>query len=393
MNLKNAVQEELKHIADRIIAVRRHIHKQPELSHEEIRTASYVAGLLENEGIRVTRGVAGTGLTAEIGDTSYGRKVAFRCDLDALPVTEDTGCEYASVHPGIMHACGHDAHTAVVVGTALLLNKLKTELKGCVKLIFQPAEEALSGGAELVVKEGVVDDVEAAFGIHVDPGLAAGKFGLKNDAMMASVDFFDVEIKGTGGHGARPHETSDTVLAAAQTVQAVYQIPPRYFSSLENPVVLSIGQISGGTAHNIIPDACTFAGTFRTFADEDRRRLRDLLTQTVKETARRFNAEGTVRITPNAPPVINDAALGKLIESAVTDLFGVEAVERLKFPMTASEDFAYYREKCPIYFLRIGVASDRTTSYPLHHSKFNIDEKAIPQTVELMSHVLIRYFE
>jgi amidohydrolase len=251
----------------------------------------------------------------------------------------------------------------------------------------------MRGGGDVVVHEGALDDVEAAFGIHVDPDIEMGKFGIKDGAMMASVDFFDLDVKGPGGHGARPHETVDTVFIASLAVQAVYQLPQRYFSSLENPVVLSVGRIGGGTAHNIIPDTCSFSGTFRTFANEDRIKLRALIESTVTDLCRLYGAECRVNITPNAPPVINDARLGKLIESAVIDLFGENALERLKYPMTASEDFAYYREKCPIYFLRIGVSSGKETSYPLHHAKFNIDEQAIPRAIELMSHALIKYFD
>jgi amidohydrolase len=207
------------------------------------------------------------------------------------------------------------------------------------------------------------------------------------------VDFYDVVVKGKGGHGARPHETVDTIFAAAQVVQAIYQVQNIFFSSLENPTVLSVGRIQGGTAHNIIPQTCTISGTFRTFADADRVKMRTLITKAAEETCRLYGADCDVQITPNAPPVINDASLGRLIESVVEDVFGKNAIEHLKFPMTASEDFAYYREKCPIYFLRIGVSSGPETSFPLHHSKFNIDENVICHTVELMSHVVLRYLE
>lgn len=391
MNRKTAISEELKNLSDRVINIRRHLHQFPELSQQENRTSSYIAEILEKEGVAVTKGIAGTGLVAALGQS--GKTIAFRCDLDALPITEETGAAYASQCPGIMHACGHDVHTAIVAGTVLLLNKLKGELKGRIKFIFQPAEEALSGGAELVVREGVLDDVESIFGIHVDPGIPYGKFGLKDEAMMASVDFFDIVVKGQGGHGARPHETVDTVFVSSQVVQAVYRIQNLYFSSLENPTVLSVGRIQGGTAHNIIPPECAISGTFRTFDDSDRIKMRSLITKAAEQTCGLFGAECEIKITPNAPPVINDASLGRLIESVVEDVFGKAAIDHLKFPMTASEDFAYYREKCPIYFLRIGASSGPKTSYPLHHSKFDVDESIIANTVELMSHVLLRYFE
>ena len=393
MNRKSAVSSILDDLKDAIIEIRRHLHRFPELSHDENQTSAYIAGLLEREGIAVTKGIAKTGLLAEIGSRSSKRKIALRCDLDALPVTEETGVSYQSCNNGIMHACGHDVHTAIVTGTLLLLNKMKDQLNGNVKFIFQPAEEALSGGAELVVQEGIVDDVEAIFGVHVDPSLQFGMFGLKNDAMMASVDFFDIIIKGEGGHGAKPYETVDTVFVAAQAVNALYQIQGRHFSSLESPTVLSVCSFHGGAAHNIIPDICQFSGTFRTFAEDDRTKMRTLLENAVNNTCRIYGAECDIRITSNAPPLINDAALGHLVETTIHDLFGESSVERLKYPMTASEDFAYYKEKCPIYFIRIGVASGPETSYPLHNPKFNIDERAMNRTVELLSHLLMRYFD
>lgn len=393
INRKSVVAGEVERIEDLIIEIRRHIHRFPELSHNEHGTAAYIARILEKEGIVVQKGIAKTGLLVELGSSTSSRKIAFRCDLDALPLAEETGAPYSSENAGVMHACGHDAHTAIVTGTLLVLNKMKSQLKGNIKFIFQPAEEALSGGAELVVKEGVVDDVEAVFGIHVDPSLKMGTFGIKDDAMMASVDFFDIEVKGSGGHGARPHDTTDTVFVATQVVNAIYQIQGRHFSSLENPTVISVCSIHGGTAHNIIPDTCHFSGTFRTFAEEDRIKLRTLIERVAKETCGMFGAECDIKITPNAPPVINDPALGRFIEATIRDVFGEASIEKLKYPMTASEDFAYYREKCPIYFLRIGVSATAENSYPLHHSKFDIDERAIGRTVELMSHVLLRYFD
>lgn len=393
MKRKSAVSVELRKIHDQIIDIRRHIHQFPELSHQEHGTSDFIAGILEKKGILVQKNIAKTGLLVELGNSSAGKKIAFRCDLDALPITEETGTHYASQCAGVMHACGHDVHTAIVTGTLLLLNNLKDELKGNIKFIFQPAEEALSGGAELVVSEGILDDVDAVFGIHVDPDLMMGKFGVKNDAMMASVDFVDVEIKGPGGHGARPHETVDTVFVATQVVSAIYQIQGRHFSILESPIVVSVCSFHGGRAHNIIPETCCFSGTFRTFAEKDRIRMRTLIESVTKEMCLMYGAECDIKITPNAPPVINDASLGRLVETAIGDVFGEDSIERLKYPMTASEDFAYYREKCPIYFLRIGVSSGPETSYPLHNSKFNIDERVIGSTVELMSHVLLRYFD
>ncbi len=391
--MKTEIRSLIKKYHDQCLSVRRHIHAHPELSHNELQTAEFVAHILEEAGITVTRGIAKTGLLAVIGNPASKRKIVFRCDLDALQVTEETGAPYASKNPGIMHACGHDVHTAIVTATALVLNELKDKINGQVKFIFQPAEEALSGGAELVVQEGVVDDVEAAFGIHVDPSVPVGRFGLKDGAMMASVDFLDVTIVGKGGHGARPHETVDALFVASQVMNALYQISGRYFSPLENPTVLSICQFHGGHSHNVIPESCSFSATFRAFDADDRKKFRELVEGAVHHVCAMYGAAYEIKITPNAPPVINDEKLGAIIEKTAREVFGEDSILQLRYPMMASEDFAYYREKCPIYFLRLGASSGESTGYPLHHPKFNVDERVMESAVELMSHVLINYFE
>jgi amidohydrolase len=377
---------------DQCIQIRRHIHAHPELSHNEYQTSEFVAKILEESGVTVTRGIAKTGLLAVIGSPNAKRKIAFRCDLDALLVHEATGAPFASTREGTMHACGHDVHTAIVAATALVLNQLQDAINGQIKFIFQPAEEALYGGAELVVQEGLLDDVEAVLGIHVDPSLPVGKFGLKDGAMMASVDFFDITIRGQGGHGARPHDTADTLFVASQVMNALYHISGRYFSPLENPTVLSIGRISGGETHNVIPESCTFSGTFRAFDSEDRKKFRTLVETITHSLSAMYGAVAEIKITPNAPPVINDEELGHLIKETARHVFGDDSILMLKYPMMASEDFAYYRQKCPTYFLRLGSSSGEATSYPLHHPKFDADERVMESAVELMSQVLINYF-
>lgn len=374
------------------IALRRHLHSFPELSHQEFKTSQHVAEFLQREGIAVKTGAALTGLVTEI--TGRGqRKIGLRCDLDALQITEETNVPFASRHSGVMHACGHDVHTAIVAGTNVLLHALRDTLPGGVKCIYQPAEEADRGGAEIIIREGLVDDVEAMFGIHVDPSLPVGKFGVRNGAMMASIDFFEITVRGPGGHGARPHQTVDTLFVTSQVMNALYQMHSRRFSALEQPSVISICKINGGQQANVIPASCTFAGTFRTFDDAVRGQLRQLVEDTAKNICRTHGADCEVRITPNAPPVINDTRLGALVEETIADVFGQESIVHLEHPMTASEDFAYYREKCPIYFLRLGIASGEDTSYPLHSPKFNVDERVIGYAVEVLSHLMIRYFE
>ncbi len=378
-------------IEGEIIALRRQIHGHPELSHNENETASCVASRLEKEGYKITRGVAKTGFIAQIGES--GKALAIRCDMDALPITEETGAAYESQNVGVMHACGHDAHTAIVTGVAIVLKNLSSRLNGRVKFIFQPAEEAHFGGADLVVKEGWINDVSAMVGLHVDPTIEAGKFGVKNGAMMASVDFFDITIFGKGGHGARPQDTIDPIAIAASCIQELYSIIGKSFSTLESPVVISVGKIQGGEAPNVIPETCSFSGTFRTFDESDRKKLRERVQTIVQGICHIQGATCSVEITANAPPVINDEKLGGFIENCIVKNFGEASLMRLKFPMTASEDFAYYREKCPIYFLRLGVSKDVRTSYGLHHPKFDIDEAVLARAVELLSYAALTFFD
>lgn len=387
---KTTIREQLERYGPELIGLRRHLHENPELSHDETQTAAHVTRVLEKAEMTVRQGIAKTGLLVEIGNGSSKKTIGIRCDMDALPIREETGQSYASRKAGVMHACGHDVHTAIVTGTALVLNRLKDQISGRIKFIFQPAEEALEGGADLVVKEGVVDDVQALFGIHVDPSIPYGKFGLKNGAMMASVDFIDLTIRGQGGHGARPHQTVDPVFVASQVLNSLYQINGRYFSPLENPTVLSFGEMKAGETYNVIAETCSIKGTFRTFDDADRKKYRFMIENIARKTAAMFGAECTVTITPNAPPVINDERLGSIVEGAVSEAFGRERILHLKYPMMASEDFAYYREKCPIYFLRLGTQSSEATAFPLHHPKFDVDERIIADSVELLCHVLLR---
>ncbi|MBX7150872.1 amidohydrolase [bacterium] len=387
-----AIHDWVKKRQDEWIALRRHLHSFPELSHKEFKTSQYVAEFLQREGIAVQAGAAVTGLVTQ-NKGRVNRTIGLRCDLDALQITEETGSPFASRHPGVMHACGHDVHTSVVAGTNVILHALRDNLPGNVKCIYQPAEEADRGGAEMVIREGFIDDVEAMFGIHVDPSLPVGKFGVRAGAMMASIDFFEITVRGPGGHGARPHQTVDTLFVTSQVMNALYQMHSRRFSALEQPSVISICKINGGHQANVIPASCTFAGTFRTFDDAVRVQLRQLVEETAVSISRAHGAECEVRITPNAPPVINDERLGLLVEETIAEVFGEESIVRLEHPMTASEDFAYYREKCPIYFLRLGIASGEATSYPLHSPKFNVDERVIGYAVELLSNLMIRYFE
>lgn len=390
--MRTPIREWIRQHEGDILELRRSLHAEPELSHFEFRTAGRIRDFLNRYGIQVREKVAGSGLVAELG-ASKENALALRGDLDALRIQEETGLPFASRISGLMHACGHDVHATIIAGTNAVLSAFQSDFHGRVKFIYQPAEEADEGGAERVVQEGHLDDVAAIVGIHVDPALEVGRIGLKNGAMMASIDFFTVTVKGPGGHGARPHQTVDTIFVASQVLNGLYQLTGRYLSPLESPAVISVGSIVAGHQANVIPESCTLSGTLRALDNVSRTRLRGLLESVVVHTCQMYGAEYSIDIKTNAPPVINDTNLGHLIRRTAERTFGQESVAILDFPMMASEDFAYYREKCPTYFLRLGVQSGPETSYPLHNPKFCVDEGVISVGVELLANLVLDYFE
>ncbi len=390
--MRTHIREWIRHHENEILDLRRSLHAEPELSHAEFHTSARIRDFLSRYDVPVHEQVAGTGLLAELGTTA-GKAFALRGDLDALQVTEETSLPFASRVPGVMHACGHDVHATIIAATNAVLSAFRSDLRGRVKFIYQPAEEADEGGAERIVREGHLDDVAAIIGIHVDPALEVGRIGLKDGAMMASIDFFAVTIKGPGGHGARPHQTTDTVFVASQVLNGIYQLTGRYLSPLESPAVISVGSIRAGHQANVIPESCTLSGTMRALDDASRQKLRSLLEGVISHTCQMYGAEYTIDIKINAPPVINDHGLGRRVRQTAEQTFGTDSVVTLEFPMMASEDFAYYRQKCPAYFLRLGVQSGPDTSYPLHNPKFCVDERVIAVGVELLANLALDYFE
>ena len=354
------------------LADRRHLHAHPELSFEEYRTQAYVASRLTAIGIPY-REVAGTGLIAEITGGA-GPTVALRADMDALPIQEANEVSYRSTVAGVMHACGHDVHTASLLGAARVLYDLRARLRGTVRLLFQPGEEKLPGGATLMIRDGAVRDPkpQALFGQHVHPPLPAGTVGFRPGIYMASTDELFLTISGRGGHGAMPHLTADPIVMSAQIVTALQQLISRE-SDPTLPVVLTFGKIaSDGGATNVIPNTVRLEGTLRTLDEGWRKELHHRIRRTVEGIAAALGGSAEVEIRHGYPFLKNDENLTRWARAAAVELLGRDRVVDLPIRMTG-EDFAFYTHHVPACFYRLGVGS----SSPVHTDTFDVDETSL----------------
>ncbi|WP_412767177.1 amidohydrolase [Brevibacillus agri] len=352
----------------KLIAIRRQLHQYPEVAYEEYETTRSIRDWLTEAGIRLVELPLETGVVAEVGGQNGGPVIALRADIDALPIQEQTGLPYASAVVGNMHACGHDFHTAVILGAAFLLKQQEEQLPGTVRFLFQPAEEK-GTGASLLIEKGALSNVTAIFGLHNKPDLAVGTVGIKPGALMASVDGFEIEVEGLGTHAAIPHAGIDPIVAASQIVTALQSIVSRNVSPLENAVV-SVTTIHGGTTWNVIPDKVALGGTIRTFQEEVRRQIPGRLQAIIEGVAAAYGAKASVRWFKGPPSVQNDAALARLAATTAERL-GLQVVA--PEPSPAGEDFAYYQKHIPGLFVFVGTSG--TNEW--HHPAFTVDERAI----------------
>jgi len=376
----------------RLIEIRRHIHCHPELSGQEHQTAAYVAGVLSSSGIRVQEGVGKTGVIGELpGSGNDSRLLAIRTDMDALPIQERTNLEFASRQPGIMHACGHDVHTTVGLGSAMILSQI-AELPGKVRFLFQPAEE-ISQGASWMVADGAMENVTSVLGVHVFPTIPGGSIGVRYGALTAAADDLEIMIIGESGHGARPHEAIDAIWIAAQVITSLQQAISRTQNPLR-PVVLTIGQINGGRAPNIIADQVHLRGTVRSLHPETRANLPDWIEKIVASVCHAYGAKYQVNYRPGVPSVQNDYALTQLLQSSAEEAWGCDRVQVLPEPSLGAEDFSVYLEHAPGSMFRLGVGlQERVTNYPLHHPQFEVDESAIITGVVTLAYAAYKYWQ
>ena len=389
--LRAALQEALPGLID----LRRHLHAHPELSGHEQRTAALVAGELRGLGWRVREAVGRTGVLAELGpdhatDGAATPLVALRVDMDALPVEERSGLPFASLHQGVMHACGHDIHTTVGLGVARLLAPLASQLPGRVRLLFQPAEETAQGAAWMLA-DGAMDGVDALFGVHVFPSLPVGTIGVRSGSLTAAAGELEVEVLGEGGHGARPHQSTDAIWIAARVVSGLQEAISRRLDAL-HPVVVSFGRIEGGQAFNVIADHVRLLGTVRCLDLELHAQLPGWIEDTVQALCVGHGGEARVRYRCISPPVHNDPALTELVADVATRLLGRERVRWLEQPSLGAEDFAELQRDTPATMFRLGVAGPEGCP-PLHNCAFNPDEGCLAVGIEVLATSLLRWLE
>jgi amidohydrolase len=369
-------------LRDQVVAWRRHLHRHPELSFHEHETARFVAETLEGfGGLELSRPTP-TSVVARLRTGRPGPTLAFRADMDALPIHEENSHEFVSTVPGVMHACGHDGHTAVLLGVARILTQRSAELSGELRFIFQHAEELLPGGAQAMVDAGVMDGVDLIVGQHVWSTLEHGQIGVKDGPMMAAPDTFYVTVRGKGGHAAKPNETVDPIPVAAQIVMAFQTIVSRTVDPIE-PAVLSVTQFHAGTTHNVIPEEAKLVGTVRTFDRELRARIPKDMERIVKGVTEAHGAEYEFAWQEGYRPVINDPNVTARVAAVARRLFGESRVVTLP-PNMGGEDFSAFLEKAPgTFFYTGGGNAARGIVHPHHHPKFDIDETSLDLSLRL----------
>lgn len=370
----------------KLVDFRRDLHAHPEIGYHEFRTAEQVATRLRAlPGMQVRTGVAETGIVATLGADKPGPCLAFRADMDALPMDDKSGKSYASTIPGMSHACGHDGHVACLVGAATMMAAFPEKLVGPVRFIFQPAEEG-GAGAKRMIEGGALEDPRpvAIFALHGWPHLAVGQIGLRDGATMASTDAINITVHGRGTHAAYPHQGIDPIVAASQIVIMLQSVVTRMSDPTE-PVVLTIGSFHAGTARNVIPDSASLEGTLRTLSAKQRAALKPAIRQVVEQAAVALGARAEIEIVEGYPVTVNDSKLKDFVFRTATEAFGAELVVDAIPVSMGGEDFAFYQQEIPGYFIRLGIASAQALAkvVPLHHSTFDFNDDALAPGVTL----------
>lgn len=394
-DLKTIISSIADELAQEVVAIRRHIHQYPEISFDEYKTADYICKTLEDWGIPFQRGIATTGIVALIeGTAGEGQTIALRADMDALPIEEKNDVPYASSRPGYMHACGHDAHMAMVLGAGKIINDLKEYVSGRVMLIFQPSEEMYPGGAKVMLEEGIFNKIkpDIILGQHVLPELQSGTMGLRAGEYMASTDEFYIAVKGKGGHGATPHLNIDPVVISAEIVLALQQLVSRR-ANPAMPTVVSIGKLIADGMPNVIPDIVQMEGIIRTFDEQWRKELQRLIKSTAQGIAAAHGAKAEVSIAHGYPTLYNNPQITSRVEQYAATYLGEENVIGLPQRMTA-DDMAYFLKEIPGCYYRLGIGNiNKGITGNLHSSTFNIDEEALTHGMGLMAFITLSELE
>ncbi|MEM4098066.1 MAG: amidohydrolase [Candidatus Micrarchaeaceae archaeon] len=361
-----------------IIELRELLHSQPELAHREFSTNKILLEYLQKLDLDIKSPVAGTGIIATLRGKGKGKTVAIRADMDALPIQEENNLPFKSLHDGIMHACGHDAHMSMVYGAIKVLSDLKDQFDGNIRVIFQPAEEeGTLGGAKPMIEEGALKDVDYILGMHVWEDLPEGKIGYKAGPLLASADMFNAMIIGKGGHAASPHMAVDPIVISARIIETLQTIASREIDPLES-VVITIGSINGGSAPNVIPERVELRGTIRTLNNEIRNTMEQRLKRIFDGITRSSNATFDLRYIYGYPATINDKKVTEIVKESLSNLFGADTIVEVK-PTLAGEDFSYYLQRTPGTYLVLGLYNEKLGYiYPTHNPKFNLNENILP---------------
>lgn len=387
----NRIKSLAKDVTELYVRPLRHqLHRNPELSFVEYETSQLIHDVLDSWGIEnVSMNVTGVVATIK-GRNPEKRTIALRADIDALPIQETNDCDYKSLRQNVMHACGHDAHTAMLLGVAYILNQMKDEFEGTIKLIFQPGEEKLPGGAKLMIENGVLDNVEAIIAQHVYPDLPCGEVGFYSGNYMAACDEINIMISGKGGHAAKIKERSNTTVAAAKMLCAISELSSEFNKEeRENPIIIAFGSFIADGTYNVIPDIVNLKGTMRTFDEKERKLVKKKIKEISSEVAKSFGVKSRVKIDEGYPVLKNDVDFTDSLRDNAMDFLGEDKVKSLPQLMTA-EDFAWYSHKIKACMYRIGTSNiEKGITSKQHTSTFNIDEDALETGVGLMAYLAV----
>jgi len=387
-SIKGEIVREVDAIYKKQVEWRRNFHTYPELSFEEFKTTASITGIVKKLGLKILPVKSPTGALAELTGKCPGPTIAIRTDIDALPIDEQTSLAYKSKNAGCMHACGHDMHMAVVLGTAAVLSKLKQHLHGKVRFIFQPAEEMPPGGARPMIANHALKNVSMIFGLHVDPHLPTGSISLRDGVTMASVTDFDIIVHGKSGHAASPHKTVDAIVTAAEVIESIQKVVSRDINPVE-PVVVTFGKIKGGTARNVISDRVTITGTARTLSDKIGRKVLGAIKRTTQGICKARGAGFEFNIVAGYPVLKNHPKANKILARNFRMLFNKEKIETTK-QILGGEDFACYLKEVPGAMFRLGIMNKKIGAFRSWHStKFIADERSLPVGTALLTAAVI----
>lgn len=375
---------------EEMVSIRRHLHQHPELSFQEVNTANYIKSFYEELGIEVQGNVGGNGVVAKIYGAKPGKTIALRADFDALPIEEENDVPYKSLNPGVMHACGHDGHTATLLILAKALHEIKSELEGTYVMIHQHAEEYAPGGAISMIADGCLEGVDVVFGTHLWAGEPTGKIQFRKGPIMAAADRFEIHIQGQGGHGASPHETKDAIVIASQLVLNLQQIVSRRVNPVDSAVI-SVGSFVAENAFNVIADKAKLIGTVRTFNEDVRAFIEEEIERVVKGTCLAANCEYSYEFHRGYPAVVNHDEETEFFVECANNIPSVDTVEEAELQM-GGEDFAYYLQHVKGTFFFTGAKPEGVSkAYPHHHPKFDIDEKAMLVAAKALGAAALNY--